>query len=200
MKLSTSILSSILLSASLASGELDCKGRRDLASSADVEGTAKVANSNCVLTCKWGFNQVDAKRKLRGNEQRKLSGTDVTGVEKDFLDCTLALPVTGETDEDGNPLIFSYTKDVPFGTGEGWTAVMTKGDGSDRYFSYSTDFMIEIPESTDEMPVPEEYAGCVAKAEIEIEFTAPKPGKAVGGTGDDDEELAYDDSSISVTC
>jgi hypothetical protein len=184
MKFSTSVLSSFLLSASLVTGDLVCDGedRRHLksASSSDVEGSAKITTGHCGLKCEWGANGVTDRRLLRGaaeeapeGRQLKSSSEDVTGVEFDFIDCTLTY----------NDAV--YTAMIPFP--DGWTSTMTKGDGDARFLSYSTNFAIEMGE------IEGRKGSCYSEGALEIEFTAPTD--ILG-----DEVLQFDGQSINVSC
>lgn len=182
MKLTASILSTLLLSTSIVMGDLVCDAydeeRRDL--SADIEGTAETQNGKCGMKCEWGINE--KRRLLRSNARqvmftlsrdRQLSKKEVDGVEVEFVDCTVDFQAV------------EYSKSLPFP--EGWSEAYESADGGDDFYTLTTEFTIEVGD------VAGVGTNCSVTGELEFEL-------AVEENDDDTETLVYDDQELGVSC
>ena len=182
MKLTASILSTLLLSTSLITAAVVCdvydEERRDL--SADIEGTALTQNGNCGLKCKWGVNE--ARRMLRKDARqvlftlsrdRQLRKKKVDGVEVEFVDCTLQFQDV------------EYTNSLRFP--QGWSEAYESADGAFDFYTLNTEFAIEVGD------VKGVGANCSVVAGLEFEL-------GVLEYDDDTEELVYDDQELKVSC
>jgi hypothetical protein len=194
MKLSASILalSSFALYAAPVYGAIVCMdGARNLKddSSPDLEGASAISTPDCKLACAWGANKVIVEeRRLRANTEEQLNSITLPGgrqlkVEKavgadlTYVDCTLSY--------EG----LDYLQNIPFP--EGWTEVFEKGDGTPKYFAYSTSFEIALNVTGKD---------CYAEGSLELEFNSKKLVETNEDPDKQDEVIIFDDQSIGVSC